>query len=316
MVIAFTCPGCMTPFRVPDRVAGKTAKCKKCGGTIKIPAAPAAVAASVAATGVFRMGAVQSNRPQAAMAAEHPIRPAAPSSLQLAPITEDRLPKMARKKPNLWEEDDSVEYELAKPTSIPKRSLPKKRASNPLYSPPRGGFWGRGGLGETMLLSLNKISDFAYLISIPFLLLILVAIVLKERPLAIGGAAIVILLNVGRLAVDGFALATLAFKNGPVHGVLFFIPPFTFYYLSKRGRVMKNALGRFLSPLLPIVGVVLLFVFVTWLRGSDEAPEGSIEGRIQHGLGVVEEKMGVVEEKIRDKTDMKKTSDNSNPEAD
>jgi hypothetical protein len=140
-----------------------------------------------------------------------------------------------------------------------------------------------------LLIALRKISDYAYLVSIPFLLLMLLAIVLKQRELAVTVAVVVILLNIVRLGIEGFVLVTLAFKKGPVHGVLFFIPPFTFYYLSKRGKVLKEALGRFLGPALPIIGVVLLFIFVPWLRGGTEKQDASIGDRLRSDLRNVKE---------------------------
>ena len=190
-------------------------------------------------------------------------RSAAPASIRLAPISLDDLKAVAERE-RLWEDDDAVEYELEKPVDAPAAK------AAPQLPQPRGRlFWGRGGIAEVLLIALRKISDYAYLVSIPFLLLMLLAIILKQRELAVIAAVVVILLNIVRLGIDGFVLVTLAFKKGPLQGVLFFIPPFTFYYLSKRGKVMKEALGRFLGPALPIIGVVLLFIFVPWLRGGD-----------------------------------------------
>ena len=184
----------------------------------------------------------------------------------------------------LWEDDDGVEYELEKPVDVPA-AKPARQLSQPHGSL----FWGRGGIAEILLIALRKISDYAYLVSIPFLLLMLLAIILKQRELAVIAAVIVILLNIVRFGIDGFALITLAFKKGPLHGVLFFIPPFTFYYLSKRGKVMKEALGRFLGPALPIIGVVLLFIFVPWLRGSEDKQEATIRDRLRSDLRTVKE---------------------------
>jgi hypothetical protein len=75
-----------------------------------------------------------------------------------------------------------------------------------------------------------------------------------------------------------------------VQGVLFFIPPFTFYYLSQRGKVMKEALGRFLGAALPIIGVLALAIFVPWLRGGDEtASNVSNRDRLRNDLRDVRE---------------------------
>jgi hypothetical protein len=288
--IAFSCQRCKTRFKVPDRLAGKKARCKKCGQNLHVPDAPAAVA-SAAATGLFRMGAVQANQPPSAPAPQPKSPPRgpsfAPSNPRLAPISSDDLKPVAQERKRQWADDDSIEYTLQKqsadaPTAKPTRQGPLSR---------RRLFWGQGGIVEVLLVALRKISDYAYLVSIPFLLLILMAIILKRRELAIIAAVVVILLNVVRLGIDGFVLVTLAFKKGPVQGVLFFIPPFTFYYLSKRGQVMKEALGRFLGAALPIIGVALLFIFVPWLRGNEKDEGAAIGGRVRNDLWTVGQNM-------------------------
>jgi predicted Zn finger-like uncharacterized protein len=288
ITIAFSCRRCRTRFKVPDSLAGKKARCKKCGQSLQVPQAPAVVA-SAAETGLFRMGAVEPDQPPSPRAPQPESKShgwsAAPASLRLAPIPSLDDLKPVAKRERLWEDDDGVEYELEKPVNVPVAKAAPQLAQT------RGRlFWGRGGVAEVLLIASRKISDYAYLVSIPFLLLMLLAIVLKQRELAVFAAVVVILLNIVRLGIDGFALITLAFKKGPVHGVLFFIPPFTFYYLSQRGKVMKEALGRFLGPALPIIGVLLLFIFVPWLRGGEEkAIDMSIRDRLQNDLRGVRE---------------------------
>jgi predicted Zn finger-like uncharacterized protein len=41
MPIEFACPSCKKPYRVKDELAGKSAKCGKCGNRMKIPVMPA-----------------------------------------------------------------------------------------------------------------------------------------------------------------------------------------------------------------------------------------------------------------------------------
>lgn len=282
-MIAFSCQRCATHFKVPDSLAGKKAHCKKCGESLRVPRAPAAVA-SVAATGLFRMGAVppvQVSASRARQRESQPVGQPATPSLRLVPIpSQDEIQPVNPKRERLWEEDDGVEYELSKPVAV---STAKTASPRPL--PRSSVFWGRGGIAEVLLIAIRKISDYTYLISIPFLLLMLTAIILKQRELAITAAVIVVLLNLVRLCMDGFVLVTLAFKHGPVQGVLFFIPPFTFYYLSKRGKVMKEALSRFLGGALPIIGVLLLAIIVPWLRGEDAKDvDASIQDRLRNDL--------------------------------
>ena len=243
-MIAFSCRRCATRFKVSDGLAGKKARCKKCGQSLQVPQAPAALA-SVAATGLFRMGAVQADQPPASPAPNPDGKArgnsAAPASLRLAPIPSLDDLKPVAKREQLWEDDDGVDYELEKPIANPAAKpvlqLPKQRVRL---------FWGRGGIAEMLLITVRKFSDYAYLVSIPFFLLLLLAIILKQRELSVLAAVVVVLLNIVRFGIDGFVLVTLAFKNGPVDGVLFFIPPFTFYYLNKRGKILKEALRRFL----------------------------------------------------------------------
>ena len=303
MTISFACPHCMTRFKVPESFGGKKARCKKCGHVMKVPVLPPP-ATSVATSGMFRLGAVQPEQLKPAHEATKVSPPGkmpsvGKTSLRLAPISFNALKPDADDRPKLWEDTDSIEYELEKPAYQPAvAKLPSKFASS------AGGLlWRRGGIAEKLLTVLHKVSDFAYLLSIPFMLLILLAIVLKQRELAVASAVVVIFLNISRLLIDGFALVALAFKKGPLAGVLFFVPPFTFYYLAKRGKVMKEALLRFLVPTIPILGVVLLFLLVPWLRGSESQQATLMGDRVQKQLGTLEESL---EKKFRHR-------DNSQP---
>lgn len=56
-MIEFSCPSCGKQFRVPDEYAGRSAKCKGCGGAVTVPR-PAAVAAEAAPCLTGLVGAV------------------------------------------------------------------------------------------------------------------------------------------------------------------------------------------------------------------------------------------------------------------
>jgi hypothetical protein len=224
---------------------------------------------------MFRMGAVPSAMPHPADNPPSPVidraQAEAPASIRLAPISVPDLAALPKRE-KLWQDDDGVDYELEKPAEVPAE-FPIGQTSKPLGAK----LWERGGVAEASLIALRKISDYAYLISLPFLLLMLTAIIFQKRELAIAAGVAVVLLTLVRLVLDGFVLVTLAFKNGPVEGVLFFIPPLTFYYLSKRGKVMRNALGRFLGGAVPILAVLLLALFVPWLRGGTEGESKAVK---------------------------------------
>jgi hypothetical protein len=260
MAIEFSCSHCGMRFQVSDHLAGKNARCKKCGNGLRIPE-PRVVMASVAASGMFRMGTLQ---PEQVLANETPLAPStAQASLRLAPIPSLDDLKPVRTNARDWEGEDSREYEVdwTEPTPV---------AQVPMTSPKK--VLARGGIAEAVLHGLRKLSDFGYLISVTSLLGVLLGIVFKQRELVTIGAVIVVLTNVVRLGLDGFVLVTLAFKKGVLQGVLFLIPPFTFYFANK-SKVLREALRRFLAPALPIAFLLVLFLFVPWLRGEKASDE-------------------------------------------
>ena len=50
-MIDFKCPTCTKPFRIPDEYAGRTAKCKACGGALTVPGDPLPLPDAPAASG-------------------------------------------------------------------------------------------------------------------------------------------------------------------------------------------------------------------------------------------------------------------------
>ena len=267
------------------RLGGKIGRCKKCGHRMTIPAAPPP-AASVAASGMFRLGAVAPAEPPPSSPAESPQAsegaPNSPASsfLGLAPITEDFVKPVVPAKPEPVEESSSSLYDFAPSVKVPSPFGQEQR-----FKPARRPTTFYGTLIGRVLYILRKSNDFAYLISVPFMLLLLLGIVLKQQHLAILGVTWVIVLNIGRLAVNGFYLVILAFRNGPVEGALFFIPPLTFYYLARHWETMKPATLRFLGPAVLIVGAVLVFVCVPWFTGGDAGEDLLIGEQIKDGIG-------------------------------
>ena len=289
MTIDFSCPRCGTPFKVDVRLAGKKGRCKKCGHQMRIPAESPAAAAAVA-TGIFRLSADHLGGAATATAEAPPEsvkragRKRPVSSLKLVPISEDFLKPLARRRQEELEESNAeAGYKLA------ARSLPDAPLGQIGHrAKPPGAlqrFYGTQ-MGKVFRL-LRKANDFAYLISVPFMLLLLVAVVLKQRNLAIVGAAGVILPNIARLAINAFNLAIVPFRVSPIHGVLFFIPPLTFYYLYKYWNLMKQTALRVVGPAATILAVVLVFVFVPWLSGGGTGQDAAIGERIKSEAGAL-----------------------------
>src|SRR5262249_47505872 len=151
---------------------------------------------------------------------------------------------------------DSKPYALAKPTV---------RHSGGAASRPAGvvtRLW-RGQLGWVQKL-FRKINETAYLVSIPFLVILLLGAVVGNRPLALFGATLVVLLNFGRIIAGAANLAVMLLRDG--------------INFAK----MKRPLGRLIEPAVTIGLVVLAFTFIPWLS-RDQHASATIADRIRSG---------------------------------
>ncbi|MEW4566940.1 hypothetical protein AB1L88_03645 [Tautonia sp. JC769] len=288
MTIEFACPRCGAQFTVAATLAGKSGRCKKCRHemTIPSPGPRPAAAAQVAASGLFRLSA-------AGTAGVGGTRRAAASNgdgggvglnsdVGLAPLTEEVRPVFGKGAPRL-QKQYSFNPDLLLENSAPGSSY--KLVASHKVLPTVGGkagartpgalerFWRSQARGVLRLV--RQLSDLVYLLTVPCVILILVAIVLDRRDLAVLGAAGVIALSLLRLALEGFALVAGPFKENPIQGILFLIPPFTFIYLSKYPKRTKKALGRVLAPMGWILGVIAAFAFVPQLSSGEGGEGGS-----------------------------------------
>jgi hypothetical protein len=269
MNIVFFCQSCGSRFDVDARAAGRDGRCKKCGQRMTVPKAEqiASMAAmpALAAAGGQAPGRV-------APAANWLARMS--SQVGLAPVTIDRM-RPAQKKPSMFAEDalaDSKPYALAKPQGRERSG----GGSGPAGAVVRA--W-RGQLGWLQKL-FREINEAAYLISIPFLMILLLGAAIRNRSMALFGATIVVLLNVGRLVSGAANLAVIPFRDG--------------VKLSR----MKRPLRRVIEPAVTIGLVILAFTFIPWLSGGG-ATEGNIRSRLKASGGALEEEMkGTVAEAI------------------
>jgi len=272
MSIVFFCQSCGSRFDVDPRAAGKQGRCKKCGQRMTVPKAEEiASMAAMPALAMAGSGAVAGAAPEANWLAKMT------SKVGLAPITIDRMPAGYRK-PSPYDDDlaDSKPYALA----TPERRPTSGGASGAAGAVVR--VW-RGQLGGVQKL-FRKINETAYLVSIPFLMILLLGAAVRNRPLALFGATVVVLLNIGRL-VSGFAnLAVIPFRDG--------------INLKK----MKKPFRRVIEPAVTIGLVVLAFTFIPWLSGGGAA-KGTIRDRLSNSardLGrEMEGKVGAAVEKAQ-----------------
>src|SRR5262245_15901508 len=203
MGIVFFCQSCGARFEVDPRMAGKKGRCRRCGQHTMIPRAEE-IASMTAGPALAAAGAV-AGAPAGAQAAARPLpvrsRPsdedepppsiaawlkAGISQVGLAPLSSDRLPRPTRPSA-LDDAEDSKPYQLAAP--VLENRGPVRIQDSPLIR-----LW-RRVLGYIQKV-FRWLNDSAYVVSIPFLMILLFGAAVKNRPVALFGATFVVLLNI------------------------------------------------------------------------------------------------------------------------
>jgi hypothetical protein len=151
--------------------------------------------------------------------------------------------------------EDSKPYVLAQP--IDEGRGPVRSQDNVVLR-----VW-RGQIGRVQKI-LRWIDGTAYLISVPFIMLILLGWMARNRPMALLGAVVVILLNIGRLVTAGASLAVVPLRDGI------------------NWKKLKKPLRRLAEPVITIGLVVLAFLFIPFLATGKPSTKG-IAGAINAG---------------------------------
>jgi hypothetical protein len=106
------------------------------------------------------------------------------------------------------------------------------------------------------------LNESAYFVSIPFIMIFLIATALKSRNSALFGATFVVVLSLGRIVAGIANLAVIPLRDG------------------LNVRRMKKPFRRVVEPVAIIAMVVVAFTFVPWLsRGG--STEGTIAQRLE-----------------------------------
>lgn len=266
MGIVFFCMSCGARFEVDPRMAGKKGNCKKCGQQMQIPRAEQV--ASMAAMPALTPGRVAA---PAGAAIGDPLEGwlrSAASDVGLAPISVDQMKAVPRKKAPqtpLDDAEDSKPYLLAEPR---KAAVPRPKSSGRPNVALR--LW-RGQLGGVQKI-FRKLNEFAYLVTVPFLMLLLLGTALHHRPLALFSATVVVLLSLGRIASGVVNLVVVPLRDG------------------LNTRKMKKPFRRVAEPALTIVLVVLAFTFIPWLRTGEE-PGGPLAERLRSSARELRQEM-------------------------
>jgi hypothetical protein len=209
------------------------------------------------------------------------------SNVALKPLTIDSMPVRSPRRPIKPAIDDdlgdSKPYALAEPAR-PKGGSTAKPVSGVKMA------W-RKELGHVQRL-FRWLNETAYLVSVPFLMLILLGAVTRSRPLALLGATAVVLLNIGRIVAGLANIVVVPFREGIIQGVLFLIPPLTFFYLWRHWKKLKAPTLRVVTPILTIGLVFMAFTFIPSLRRDGHGTAaGGITSRLRHEAADLEKEM-------------------------
>jgi predicted Zn finger-like uncharacterized protein len=319
MFMLFTCEHCGARIKVDGRSQGKRGRCSKCGHVMVIPHIEAhAHEPAHASDAPFRL-----SPPDERPAAVHVPPPilVEPEHLERHVTSEEfhefeltagdanpeaaalASPEVRRGLRELDEfQKDPRPYNLV--DGLEKSFLARwDRGSGP------AGWlvvkW-RQGVGLILRL-LRWIDDWAYLISVPFIILAIFAIAIQNRGLVHTGAVVVVLANYGRFWTDLLAIFVRPFKEGPIHGLAFLFPPYGIYYLWTRLDKFKPTLRRLITSCIPIVLVVLAYAYLPFVnpaaKDAKGLPEKILSGEreliheIRDDLKEVEEKIPSLEKR-------------------
>lgn len=282
MGIVFYCRSCGTRFDVDPSKAGKRGRCRVCGQETTIPH-PEELTTTAARGVVARPAGVPVAMARPAGTPEIGTDP--PSIMEwlregisqvgLAPLSAPAIRPAPVLPPALSESNDSTPYALAEPGP-----LPSGRDPGPIGTDGLRRLW-RGALQPFQKL-FRWLNEGAYIVSVPFLMILLFGAAVKARPLALFGATFVVLLNLGRLVAGVPALVLTILRDGPdLHR-------------------LRRPIRRVVDPAATIAVVLLAFTFIPWLS-SGRSERGPLADRIERNAAALEGEMkgevrGLIEE--------------------
>jgi hypothetical protein len=173
-------------------------------------------------------------------------------------------------------------YRVATAPSLPATTAPSGRPGKPagiLTRAYRGQIGGLQGL-------LRWVNDQAYLLSVPFIVLLIFGAVVHNHALAMMGATLVVALNIGRLVSGVANLVLIPFRENPIKGIFILIPPITIIYCLAHWKKLKKPFGRIIEPTLTILAVFAAFTFIPWLGGK--LPQGDLKSQLTSGAKELE----------------------------
>ncbi len=270
MGIIFFCQSCGARFEVSPGQAGKKGRCKRCGQNMQVPRAEQLAsmtgmnavphAGGPAAAGPLAAGAVAASMrgdSGQAQSMSNWLRAAA-TSVGLSPLTVDHMPVIGRE----WAKKIDDDLGDSKPYMVMSGYDPGAALAHGSGKP--AGIVTRVWRRETGQVAklLRKTNELAYMVSIPFILILLFGTVTKSRGTALFAATFVVLLCAIRIVSGVANLMVVPLRDGLNSGK------------------MKKPFKRVVEPVVMIAVILAGFTFIPWLR-SDRAASGSLADRLK-----------------------------------
>jgi hypothetical protein len=301
MLINFSCENCGKQFNVDERSRGRRGRCSQCGHVMRIPGGAAsqhahtraaAAESQVEPGAVFKLSPPEPHPmvrevilpPAAEPAVHQPVGPHHSVFAMASPVPSTQQPHANEPQVRFELLDDDADPASVVPVSSEiARGLQEiaefeKNGRGYKIEGDRSGVFSLFGLRElgpaswlytkwragvgSVLKLFRWVDTWAYLISVPFLILMILGIAAENRPFIHTGAVVVVLANYGRFWADLLAFFIRPFKDGPLHGLAFLFPPYAVYYLATRWDHMKKIVRRIATSCIPIVAVVLIYSFL------------------------------------------------------
>ncbi len=249
---------------------------------------PRAVAVAAAAPNGPRLSpiaAMAPSRPQFSLAAGRPINwlEAVNSQVALAPISMDNLRGLGNRPSPMDEASIPGPYKLATAPSLPAVDVVGGKAAGAVTR----GY--RQGMGKVQKL-FRWLNQSAYLVSVPFLICLLLGLAVDSKSLMGLGATGAIVLNLGRIVAGVANLVVIPFRESPIQGIFFLIPPMTFFYMYQNWHKVHQPVKRIVGPILTIALVAAAFVAEPWIRGEGKS-KGSLKEQVKSGVGSLKQEM-------------------------
>ena len=123
----------------------------------------------------------------------------------------------------------------------------------------------------------------------------------NHRLITIGVSGIVIL-NLVRLVAGLANLIAIPFRKSPLEGILFLIPPMTFFYMAQNWKRMQKPVGRILGPIFALSLVIAAYTAIA-MFGRGPNRRGDLLQNVNSALKSMKKDVGSSVEQLQNKVE-------------